>query len=181
MKYKEFKTIFEYDRKRSNGSLNIFKPSPLSYMFWFRLSHVGGVGLLCRFFHYVWSVLLGIQIPLNTKIGKGFSIKHYSSIVIAQSVVIGDYCTIHQGCTIGWNFTDKNEGCPKIGDNVVFFPGSKAFGNIKIGDNVIVAANAVVTKDVPDNCVVVGIPASVVRKDANLCISSKWHNYLYGY
>lgn len=54
---------------------------------------------------------------------------------------------------------------PTIGNNVSFGVGSKAFGAIKIGNNVFVAPNAVVTKDVPDNCVVAGVPAKIIMKD----------------
>ena len=70
--------------------------------------------------------------------------------------VIGKNCTIHQGVTIGKTHFGKHFGHPEIGNNVLIYAGAKICGKIRIGDNVIVGANAVITEDVPDNCVVVG-------------------------
>lgn len=102
----------------------------------------------------------GIHIPYPTKIGKGLYLVHCNSIVINANAQIGDFLTIFQGCTIG---VDIVKGVPKIGNNCVFFAGSKIIGNISIGNNVIVGANAVVVKDVPDNAVVGGIPAKILN------------------
>ncbi len=102
----------------------------------------------------------GIQLPYQTVVGKGLQFSHYSSIVINSDAVIGDFLTIFQGCTIG---SVRGKGSPIIGNNCVFFAGSKIIGNVTIGNNVIVAANAVVVKDVPDNAVVGGIPATILN------------------
>jgi serine O-acetyltransferase len=75
---------------------------------------------------------------------------------------IGNNCWINQQVTIGHK--DKT-GRPQIGDNVRITAGAKVIGNIKIGNNVTVGANAVVVKDVPDHCVVVGVPAYIVKKN----------------
>ncbi len=104
----------------------------------------------------------GIQLPYQTIVGKGLQFSHYNSIVINSEAVIGDFLTIFQGCTIG---SVKGKGAPKIGNNCVFFAGSKIIGGISIGNNVIVGANAVVLKDVPDNAVVGGIPAKILNFD----------------
>ena len=77
---------------------------------------------------------------------------------------IGENLWINQGATIGYsNKTD----CPIIGNNVSIKAGAKVFGKITIGNNVIIGANAVVNKSVPDNCTVVGVPAKIVRKDGH--------------
>ena len=73
---------------------------------------------------------------------------------------IGKYCGFNSGVLIGDNGTDD---LPIIGDYVAFAPGSKAFGNITIGNNVFVGANAVVIRNVPSNCVVGGIPAKILK------------------
>ena len=66
-----------------------------------------------------------------------------------------------------WDGINTKSGVPTIGDNVFLGLGCKVFGGITIGNNVIVAPNAVVTKDVPDNCVVAGVPARIIKDRAN--------------
>lgn len=88
---------------------------------------------------------------------------HFSGIVIGCTC-IGDNLTIFQGCTIG---AVLGKGAPILGKNVVMYAGAKIVGNVKIGNNVVVGANAVVVKDVPDNAVVVGVPAKIVSYNAS--------------
>jgi serine O-acetyltransferase len=96
----------------------------------------------------------------SCNIGSGLFIQHgFSTIIMAD---IGNNCWINQQVTIGHK--DKT-GRPQIGDNVRITAGAKVIGNIKIGNNVTVGANAVVVKDVPDHCVVVGVPAYIVKKN----------------
>ena len=73
---------------------------------------------------------------------------------------VGNYCGFNSGVLLGDN---GNNAIPTIGDHVAFAPGSKAFGKIVIGNNVFVAPNAVVTKDVPDNAIVGGVPAKIIK------------------
>jgi serine O-acetyltransferase len=94
-------------------------------------------------------------------IGAGFYIQHgFSTIITAKS--IGKDCWINQQVTVGYN--GKNN-FPTIGDNVVIRAGAKVVGKITIGNNVKIGANAVVVKDVPENCTVVGVPAYIVKKN----------------
>ncbi len=94
-------------------------------------------------------------------IGPGLFIQHgFATVVSAER--IGRNCWINQQVTIGFlNDTD----CPTIGDNVIIYAGAKVLGDVRIGDNSIIGANAVVVKNVPDNCTVVGVPAYIVRKN----------------
>lgn len=94
-------------------------------------------------------------------IGPGLFIQHgFSTIISAKS--IGQNCWINQQVTIGYsNLTDT----PIIEDDVSITAGAKVFGNITIGSNSIIGANAVVFKDVPPNCTVVGVPAYIVKCD----------------
>ena len=110
--------------------------------------------------HY--SFKYGIQIPGTTKIGKGFYIGHFGTIVVNSNTIIGDNVNISQGVTIGQANRGKNKGAPVIGNEVYIGPGAKIVGSVKIGNNVAIGANAVVTKDVPDGAVVVGIPAKII-------------------
>lgn len=102
----------------------------------------------------------GIQIRMDTQIEGGLHFIHFGDIVINASAKIGKNCTIFNGVTIG---ASKLGGCaPEIGNNVCLCVGAKLIGNIKIGNNVIVGAGAVVVKDVPDNAVVAGVPAKII-------------------
>lgn len=99
-------------------------------------------------------------IDTSCQIGGGLFLQHgFSTIIMAD---IGENCWINQQVTIGHK--DKG-GRPKIGNNVRITAGAKIIGAVSIGDNVTVGANAVVVKNVPDNCVVVGVPAYIVKRN----------------
>jgi serine O-acetyltransferase len=106
----------------------------------------------------------GIQMPIGTNVGNGLCFPHFSCIVIFDECIIGKNCTVFQGVTIGAK-RGRNGGSPQIGDNVVISPGSKIIGKITIGNNVMIGANSVVVKDVPDNVVVAGNPAKVISDE----------------
>lgn len=140
------------------------------YMFWFRIaSHQygkwGGVITVLILNHY--SYLFGMGIQRGTNIGKGFYIGHFSGIIVSGAAIIGDNCNISQGVTIGVAGSGENRGVPQVGNNVYMAAGAKLIGKIKIGNNVAIGANAVVTKDVPDNAVVVGIPAKIISMNGS--------------
>ena len=103
-----------------------------------------------------------INLYINTKhIGKGLRILHgFSTIISANSM--GKNCLVCQQVTLGYSNTTD---CPTIGDNVYVMAGAKVIGGVVIGDNVTIGANAVVVKNVPPNCTVVGVPASIVKKN----------------
>jgi serine O-acetyltransferase len=118
----------------------------------------------------VWrwtSVKYGIMIPFTTEIGPGLFIGHFGCIVVHPDAVIGRNCNLSQGVTIGLSARGKREGVPTLGDNVYIAPGAKVFGAIRIGNDVAVGANAVVTRDVPDGAVVAGIPAEVISQEGS--------------
>lgn len=116
------------------------------------------VRFLLSHYHYK----LGIDISPKTSVGPGFYICHYGCVVVHTDAVIGRNCNISHGVTIGQKNRGKNAGCPVIGDNVYIGPGAKIIGGVKIGNNVAIGANCVVTKDIPNNGVVVGIPGKVI-------------------
>ncbi|MEG2070422.1 MAG: serine O-acetyltransferase, partial [Bacteroidales bacterium] len=140
------------------------------YMFWFRIASyqykffLGGISWVILK-HY--SYLFGIEIPRGTNIGKGFYIGHFSGIIVSGAAIIGDNCNISQGVTIGVAGKGERRGVPQIGNHVYMAPGVKIIGKIKIGNHVAIGANAVVTKDVPDYAVVVGIPAKVISMEGS--------------
>lgn len=103
----------------------------------------------------------------NENIGAGLRIMHgFSTIINAKS--IGKHCVISQQVTIGWS----QSGLPTIGDYCKVYAGAKILGGVKIGDDVWIGANSVVTKDIPAHSVVVGIPAQIIKKRNN--IEDKW-------
>lgn len=106
----------------------------------------------------------GIEIHPGAKIGKGLFIDHGMGVVIGETTIIGDNCTIYQGVTLGGTGKDQGKRHPTLGNNVLVGAGAKVLGPLKIGDNVKIAAGAVVLNDVPSDTTVVGIPAKVVKK-----------------
>jgi serine O-acetyltransferase len=110
---------------------------------------------------------LGISIPYYTQIGHGFYIGHFGGIVVNGNSVIGRNCNISQGVTLGYANRGRNRGYPVLGNNVYIGPGAKIVGAVRIGNNVAIGANCVVTKDVPDGAVVVGIPGRVISRQGS--------------
>ena len=109
--------------------------------------------------------LTGVEIHPGAKIGKGLFIDHGNAVVIGETTEIGDNCTIYQGVTLGGTGKDVGKRHPTLGNNVMVGAGAKVLGPFYIGDNSKVAANAVVLKEIPENCTAVGIPAKVVRRE----------------
>jgi len=116
-------------------------------------------------FHYIKGK--GIELPCEATIGKNFRIDHQGGIVVSGYSSFGDNCIIRNGVTIGLaRIVEKK--APVLGDNVDVGTGAKILGNIRIGNNVRIGANAVVLTDVPDNSTAVGIPARLVTKEGAL-------------
>ena len=112
------------------------------------------------FFYRRLSYKLGFQIPANT-VAVGLKLYHWGTVIINGKAKIGKNCSIYPGVTIG----KTPKGVPVIGDNCYLGLGSKVLGGVRIGNNVKVLANAVVTKDIPDNCIVAGVPAKIIMKN----------------
>ncbi|WP_085993706.1 serine O-acetyltransferase [Oceanobacillus senegalensis] len=104
----------------------------------------------------------GIEIHPGAKIGRRFFIDHGMGVVIGETCEIGDNVTIFQGVTLGGTGNEKGKRHPTIKDNALVSTGAKVLGSITIGENSKVGGGAVVVKDVPDNCTVVGVPGRIV-------------------
>jgi len=142
-----------------------FKVPGFNFMVWLRIRSI----VKSKIVGYVLfkkRIRFGLDIQ-TISIGEGFYIGHYGTIVVSGEAVIGKNCNISQGVTIGVVNTGFKKGVPVIGDNVYIAPGAKIIGNVKIGNNVAIGANSVVTADIPDNAVVVGVPARVVSHDGS--------------
>lgn len=99
---------------------------------------------------------------------KGVIFPHLVGIVISSSSTIGKNCIIYQNVTIGGRTYEEadyhiKENFPILGDNVTVYAGAVIVGPIHIGNNAVIGANAVVTTDIPDNAVAVGVPAKVIK------------------
>ena len=104
----------------------------------------------------------GIELNQHTNIGYGLRLPHKGNIVIHPQAQIGDLCEIMQGVTIGNNIMKSRDEVAEIGNQVMICAGAKIIGKVKTGNTVIVGANAVVTKDVPDETIVGGVPAKIL-------------------
>ena len=104
---------------------------------------------------YLGRFLTGIEIHPGAKIGRKLFIDHGMGIVIGETATIGDNCTIYHGATLGGTGKDKCKRHPDIGNNVIIGAGSKILGPIKVGDNVKIGANAIITISVQDGVTVV--------------------------
>ena len=94
---------------------------------------------------------------------ENFPSKESMGVVIGETTVIGDNCTLYQGVTLGGTGKDHGKRHPTLGNNVMVGAGAKVLGPFRVGDNARVAAGAVVLDEVPDNATAVGVPARVVR------------------
>src|SRR5262249_17034063 len=117
---------------------------------------------LCKWLvlrHRFWSVITGADIPLNCRIGGGLLLPHPNGIVIHPMATIGVNCLIFQQVTIG---TREGQGVPVIGGHVDIGAGAKILGQVNIGSHARIGANAVVSNDVPNGAIAVGIPAKCI-------------------
>lgn len=111
------------------------------------------------FLRKVSAIFIGVEIWPESEIGPGFKIEHYGGIYIKAK--IGEKCRVSQQVVIGHLGGFRGGGIPTLGDNVYVGVGAKILGEIKVGNNAKIGANAVVLNDVPDNAVAVGIPAQI--------------------
>lgn len=124
------------------------------------------IPILPRLFRYIIFLLYNSDVPSSVSIGKGTRFGHSGiGVVIHQNTVIGEDCMICQGITIGGR--SKKKEVPVIGNRVYIAAGARVLGPIKIGNHVIIAPNAVVIDDVPDHCIVGGIPAKIIKTGIN--------------
>lgn len=113
-----------------------------------------------RIMYKLVQILTGVELPCEVEVGRNFVIDHFGGIVISGFARFGNNCRIRNGVVVGLARVD-DPCAPVIGDNVDIGAGAKVLGRIRIGNNVLIGANAVVTRDIPDNSIAVGVPAIV--------------------
>ncbi len=139
--------------------------------------------LIHRVSHWLWNQKLfwlarilsniarwftGIEIHPGAQIGRRFFIDHGMGVVIGETAIISDDCTLYHGVTLGGTSWDKGKRHPTLGNNVVVGAGAKVLGPIEIGDGSRIGSNAVVLKSVPANSTVVGVPGRLVEQKATV-------------
>ena len=115
--------------------------------------------VFCRNFY-------SIELPYSVKVGRRVIIEHQGGIVIHGASKIGDDCILRQGVTLGNKTLDRPMEAPVLGNRVNVGAGAKILGKVVIGNSAAIGANSVVTKDIPEGCVAVGIPAKVIQESA---------------
>lgn len=118
---------------------------------------------MARYLCYKAKKKTGIEIHPGATIGKNLFIDHGAGVVIGETSIIGNNVIIFQGVTLGGTGKEKLKRHPTIKNDVLIGCGAKILGNITIGNNVKIGANAVVLKDIPDNVTVIGIPGKIIK------------------
>lgn len=163
----DFRIIFERDPAARNWLEVLFCYPGLQALMFHRLAHslyCFGVPFLPRLISHIARFLTGIEIHPGAVIGEGVFIDHGMGVVIGETAIVGNYCLIYQGVTLGGTGKQTGKRHPTLGENVVVGGGAKVLGNLNIGDNVRIGAGSVVLRDVPSNCTVVGVPGRIVYR-----------------
>lgn len=160
----------------------VFERDPAARTRWEILTTYPGVHalLMHRLSHWLWKAnfywlgrynshlarwLTGIEIHPGATIGRRVFIDHGMGVVIGETAVIGDDCTLYHGVTLGGTSWNKGKRHPTLEKGVVIGAGAKVLGPITIGEGAKIGSNAVVVKDVPANATAVGIPARILEEE----------------
>ncbi|MBD2579035.1 serine O-acetyltransferase [Oscillatoria sp. FACHB-1406] len=163
----DFQIIFERDPAARNWLEVIFCYPGLQILLFHRVAHwlyQHKVPFIPRLISHLGRFFTGIEIHPGAQIGRGVFIDHGMGVVIGETAIVGDYCLIYQGVTLGGTGKESGKRHPTLGENVVIGGGAKVLGNITIGNNVRIGAGSVVLRDVPSDCTVVGIPGRIVYR-----------------
>jgi serine O-acetyltransferase len=161
----DFRIIFDRDPAARNWLEVLFCYPGLQALLFHRFAHwlyVVGIPFIPRLISHISRFITGIEIHPGAQIGEGVFIDHGMGVVIGETAIVGDYCLIYQGVTLGGTGKQSGKRHPTVGENVVVGAGAKVLGNIQIGNDVRIGAGSVVLRDVPSHCTVVGIPGRVV-------------------
>jgi serine O-acetyltransferase len=163
----DVKSALERD-PAARSALEILLLYPGLHAVWIhRITHwlwVRGAKLPARWLSQLARWLTGIEIHPGATIGSGLFIDHGMGVVIGETAEVGNEVTLYHGVTLGGTSLNKGKRHPTLGDRVTVGAGAKVLGNIIIGSDSRIGANAVVVKSVPENSVVVGVPGQIVKR-----------------
>ncbi len=123
---------------------------------------------LARFLSEVGRSLTGVEIHPGAQLGRRFFIDHGMGVVIGETAIVGNDVLMFHTSTLGGRTMSKGKRHPTVGDRVVIGAGAKILGDIMIGDDAQIGANAVVVKDVEPGAVVVGVPAVPIKRNPDV-------------
>ena len=164
----DINAILDRDPAARNAAEVFFLYPGFTAVFWHRLSNFlfrHNIKFFARLLSQLVRFFTGIEIHPGATIGRRLFIDHGLGVVIGETTIIGDDCTIYQGVTLGGTGKDHGKRHPTIGNNVMIGSGAKVLGPFTVGDNSKVAAGAVVLSEVPPNSTCVGVPARIVKCD----------------
>ncbi|MBD2872199.1 serine O-acetyltransferase [Paenibacillus arenilitoris] len=164
----DIQAVFENDPAARSRFEVVFTYSGLHAIWAHRIAHPlyrRGWFTLARIISQVSRFMTGIEIHPGARIGDRLFIDHGMGVVIGETCEIGDDVVIYQGVTLGGTGKEKGKRHPTIGNNVVIGSGAKVLGSFSVGDYSNIGSNAVVLREVPANCTVVGNPGRVVKRD----------------
>jgi serine O-acetyltransferase len=150
----------------TKSALELILTSPGLHAIWtYRLAHLLWklkLRILSRMVSNYAKFWTAIEIHPGAQIGKRLVIDHGVGVVIGETAIVGDDVLIYHGVTLGGKTLDPVKRHPTVGNNVIIGAGAKLIGNITIGDNCAIGSNAVVTKDMPNGTVAVGVNARLL-------------------
>lgn len=166
----DIQSVFERDPAARNF-LEVLLNYPGLHAIWiYRLSHrlwLSNWKLIARCFSTLARFLTGVEIHPGATIGRRFFIDHAMGVVIGETAIIGNDCTLYHGVTLGGTTWNPGKRHPTLEDDVVVGAGAKVLGPITLKKGTRVGSNAVVVKDVPEGSTVIGIPGHIVESDCH--------------
>ncbi|AAD35754.1 serine acetyltransferase [Thermotoga maritima MSB8] len=145
-------------------------------LMWYRFAHFfykWKLKVLAYLIYYFVRVVFSMDIHPAARIAPGVVIDHGIGVVIGSTASVGRGTLIYHGVTLGTRKPCSGKRHPDVGENVMIGTGAKILGPIRVGNNAVVGANAVVLEDVPDGAVVVGVPARIVKWRRDFCDDGK--------
>lgn len=164
----DIQAVFENDPAARSRFEVVFTYSGLHAIWAHRIAHPlyrRGWFTAARMVSQVSRFMTGIEIHPGAQIGERLFIDHGMGVVIGETCEIGDDVVIYQGVTLGGTGKEKGKRHPTIGNNVVIGSGAKVLGSFQVGEFSNIGSNAVVLREVPTNCTVVGNPGRVVKRN----------------
>ena len=174
--FKEIDSIIERDPAAGSRLGVIFLYPSFHAMFFYKIGNIlwrYNLKFLARLIMHFARIFTGIEIHPAAKIGSNFFMDHGLGIVIGETTEIGENVTIYQGVTLGGimpsvesDLQRNQKRHPTVGNNVIIGSGAQILGAINIGDDARIGANSVVSRDVPANVTVAGVPAREFARSA---------------
>ena len=164
----DVRTVLERD-PAARSALEVVLCSPGVHAIWIhRIAHGlwrGGWHLAARWVSHAGRFLTGVEIHPAAVLGQGLFIDHGMGIVIGETAEVGENVSVLQGVTLGGTSLKREKRHPTIGDNVMIGAGAKVIGGFTIGAGSRIGAGSVVVREVPENCVVVGVPGRITFRN----------------